>query len=88
MRVSNILLIFVAEIKDVIMIVEMFFIYVMIVLVVVVIKAVSKVGHGSSSGITFDDVKEQYRKNREEIKELKGQIKAAGLDTLFPQKGK
>lgn len=29
------------------MIVEMFFIYVMIVLVVVVIKAVSKVGHGS-----------------------------------------
>lgn len=51
------------------MIVEMFFIYVMIVLVVVVIKAVSKVGHGSSSGITFEDVKEQYRKNREEIKE-------------------
>lgn len=41
------MLIFVAEIKDVIMIVEMFFIYVMIVLVVVVIKAVSKVGHGS-----------------------------------------
>ena len=27
-------------------------------------------------------------KNREEIKELKEQIKAAGLDTLFPQKGK
>lgn len=53
------MLIFVAEIKDVIMIVEMFFIYVMIVLVVVVIKAVSKVGHGSSSGITFEDVKEQ-----------------------------
>lgn len=86
MRVSNILLIFVAEIKDVIMIVEMFFIYVMIVLVVVVIKAVSKVGHGSSSGITFEDVKEQIRKNRKETAELKEKIKAAGLDTLLPKK--
>ena len=48
------------------MIIEMFFIYVMIVLVTVVIKAVSKIGHSSSSDITFDDVKEQIRKNREE----------------------
>lgn len=88
LRVSNILLIFVAEIKDVNMIVEMFFIYIMIVLVAVVIKAVSKVGHGSSSNITFDDVKEQIRKNREETAELKAKIKAAGLDTLLPKKAK
>lgn len=88
MRVSNILLIFVVEIKDVIMIVEMFFIYVMIVLVAVVIKAVSKVLHGNSSNITFDDVKEQIRKNREETSELKKKIKAAGLDTLLPKKAK
>lgn len=88
LRVSNILLIFVAGIKKVTMIIEMFFIYVMIVLVTVVIKAVSKIGHSSSSDITFDDVKEQIRKNREETAELKAKIKAAGLDTLFPRKTK
>lgn len=66
----------------------MFFIYVMIILVTVVIKAVSKVGHRSSSDITFDDVKEQIRKNREETAELKARIKAAGLDTLLPKKAK
>lgn len=70
------------------MIIELFIIYVLVVLATVVIKAIGKIGQSLPNGTSFEDVKEQYRKNREEIKELKEKIKAAGLDPLFPQKGK
>ena len=70
------------------MIIELFIIYVLVVFATVVFKAIDKIGQRYTNGTSFEDVKEQYRKNREEIKELKEQIKAAGLDTLFPQKGK
>lgn len=70
------------------MIIELFIIYVLVVFATVVFKAIDKIGQSYTNGTSFEEVKEQYRKNREEIKELKEQIKAAGLDTLFPQKGK
>ena len=70
------------------MIIELFIIYVLVVLATVVIKAIDKIGQSLPNGTSFEDVKEQYRKNREEIKELKAKIKAAGLDTIFSQKGK
>ena len=57
------------------MIIELFIIYVLVVFATVVFKAIDKIG-------------QSYTNGREEIKELKEQIKAAGLDTLFPQKGK
>ena len=70
------------------MIIEIFIIYVLVVLTTIIFKAIGKIGQSLPNGTSFEDVKEQYRKNREEIKELKEKIKAAGLDTLFPQKGK
>ena len=70
------------------MIIELFIIYVLVVFATVVFKAIDKIRQSYTNGTSFEEVKEQYRKNREEIKELKEQIKAAGLDTLFPQKGK
>lgn len=70
------------------MIIELFIIYVLVVFATVVFKEIDKIGQSHTNGTSFEDVKEQYRKNREEIKELKEQIKAAGLDTFFLQKGK
>ena len=70
------------------MIIEIFIIYVLVVLTTIIFKAIGKIGQSLPNGASFEDVKEQYRKNREEIKKLKEKIKAAGLDTLFPQKGK
>ena len=70
------------------MIIEIFFIYVLLVLTTIIFKAIGKIRQSLPNGTSFEDVKEQYRKNREEIKKLKEKIKAAGLDTLFPQKGK
>lgn len=67
------------------MIIEIFFIYIMVVLVAVIIKAIGKVGSGNPPCKSFEDLKEQVRKNREETRELKAKIKAAGLDT-FPKK--
>lgn len=70
------------------MIIEIFFIYIMVVLVTVIIKAIGKVGSGSPSCKSFEDLKEQVRRNREETRDLKAKIKAAGLDSLFPRKAK
>lgn len=70
------------------MIIEIFIIYVLVVLTTIIFKAIGKIGQSLPNGASFEDVKEQYRKNREEIKKLKEKIKAADLDTLFPQKGK
>ena len=70
------------------MIIELFIIYVLVVFATVVFKAIDKIGQSYTNGTSFEEVKEQYRKNREEIKKLKEKIKAADLDTLFPQKGK
>lgn len=70
------------------MIIEIFIIYVLVVLTTIIFKAIGKIGQILPNGTSFEDVKEQYRKNREEIKKLKEKIKAADLDTLFPQKGK
>lgn len=60
----------------------------MVVLVTVIIKAIGKVGSGSPSCKSFEDLKEQVRKNREETRDLKAKIKAAELDSLFPRKAK
>lgn len=68
------------------MIIEIFFIYIMVVLVAVIIKAIGKVGSGNPPCKSFEDLKEQVRKNREETRELKAKIKAAGLDTLSQEK--
>lgn len=70
------------------MIIEIFIIYVLVVLTTVVFKAIDKIGQSLPNGTSFEDVKEQYRKNREEIKELKERIKAANLDSISPKKGK
>lgn len=70
------------------MIIEMFFIYVMIVLAVLIVKAIGKACQNSPSCKSYEDLKEQIRKNREETKELKEKIREAGLDTLFPRKKK
>ena len=70
------------------MIIDIFIIYVLVVLTTIIFKAIGKIGQILPNGTSFEDVKEQYRKNREEIKKLKEKIKAADLDTLFPQKGK
>lgn len=70
------------------MIIEIFIIYVLVVLTTIIFKAIGKIRQSLPNGTSFEDVKEQYRKNREEIKKLKEKIKAADLDTLFPQKGK
>lgn len=70
------------------MIIEIFIIYVLVVLTTVVFKAIDKIGQSLPNGTSFEDVKEQYRKNREEIKELKEKIKAADLNSISPQKGK
>jgi hypothetical protein len=68
------------------MIIEIFIIYMIVVLVTVLIKAIGKIGQGISSYNSNETLREQWRKNREEIKELKEKVKASGLDTLFPKK--
>lgn len=68
------------------MIIEIFIIYMIVVLVTVLIKAIGKIGQDFSSYNSNETLREQWRKNREDIKELKEKIKAAGSDTLFPKK--
>lgn len=46
------------------MIIEIFFIYIMVVLVAVIIKAIGKVGSGNPPCKSFEDLKEQVRKNK------------------------
>ena len=46
----------------------------MVVLVAVIIKAIGKVGSGNPPCKSFEDLKEQVRKNREETRELKAKI--------------
>lgn len=68
------------------MIIEIFFIYIMVVLVAVIIKAIGKVGSGNPPCKSFEDLKEQVRKNREETRELKAKIKAGWIRYSFPKK--
>ena len=68
------------------MITEIFITYMIVVLVTVLIKAIGKIGQDFSSYNSNETLREQWRKNREEIKELKEKVKASGLDTLFPKK--
>ena len=68
------------------MIIEIFIRYMIVVLVTVLIKAIGKIGQDFSSYNSNETLREQWRKNREEIKELKEKVKASGLDTLFPKK--
>ena len=68
------------------MIIEIFIIYMIVVLVTALIKAIGKIGQDISSYNSNETLREQWRKNREEIKELKEKVKASGLDTLFPKK--
>ena len=68
------------------MIIEIFIIYMIVVLVTVLIKAIGKICQDFSSYNSNETLREQWRKNREEIKELKEKVKASGLDTLFPKK--
>ena len=68
------------------MIIEIFIIYMIVVLVTVLIKAIGKIGQDFSSYNSNETLREQWRKNKEEIKELKEKVKASGLDTLFPKK--
>ena len=68
------------------MIIEIFIIYMIVVLVTVLIKAIGKIGQDFSSYNSNETLREQWRKNREDIKELKEKVKASGLDTLFPKK--
>lgn len=47
----------------------------MVVLVAVIIKAIGKVGSGNPPCKSFEDLKEQVRKNREETRELKAKLR-------------
>ena len=50
------------------MIIEIFIIYMIVVLVTVLIKAIGKIGQDFSSYNSNETLREQWRKNKEEIK--------------------